>query len=144
MPGTRSIFTRNCGTVKWCSTSFERSSTSPAGRAAGAARRPGSGRRRAAFVVGVHAERIVDAHNEASVAPSTPSAPGSRIAPRPLLADGLDDVGVVGHRHELGPHGEPRREHRATPTEVSPISHHSSFLFSGSYSARRSTPLRWR
>jgi len=65
--------------------------------------------------------------------PNTPS-PGKTITPCPLLAHDLNHRRVFRYGDELGPYKQPGANIAATPTEVTMVSHHSSFLFSGAYS----------
>ncbi len=57
---------------------------------------------------------------------------GEAEAPVPLLADGLDDGASSGTFTNLPQTKRPGASIAATPTEVTIVSHHSSFLFSGS------------
>ena len=137
MPGTMSIFTRNCGTVKLCSTSFERSST----------------------LTGLSIGQVQLGARDQDVVAALRDPPGSmpkgfsarderrvavRRARRPRRGSGSSSAtaGRPPRRSRrprapstnLAQTNSPGASIAATPTEVTTVSHHSSFLFSGSYS----------
>ena len=61
---------------------------------------------------GVDAERVVDAHESHLGAAELAVLAGQPIAPVPLLADGLEVRRFLGHRDEVGPDEQTRRQHR--------------------------------
>ena len=63
-------------------------------------------------ILGVDAERIVDAHVPHGAVPELVVGAGQPEAPMPLLADGLDGRGVLGHLDEIRPDEQARRQHR--------------------------------
>ena len=80
--------------------------------------------------------------NCAPVLPSTPSSPGRRYAQShcfPITSISVASSGTLMKSFQTK---RPGVSMATMPTVVMPVSHHSSFLFSGSYAARR--PSWWR
>jgi hypothetical protein len=113
IPGTRSIFTRNCVTVKLCRHVLR--AQQQLDRLVDRQVQLGRGDEHvvaALRIIRVDAERVVGETSEASLCPSSPVRAGEAVGPVPLLADGLDDRRVRRNVDELAPDEEPGREHR--------------------------------
>ena len=72
----------------------------------------------------------------ASTVPSLPSFPGKRKPQYHCLPTTSNTAASFGTSTNFAHTNKPGANMAATPTAVNPTSHDSSFLFSGSYSAR--------
>ena len=133
IPGTRSILTRNCVTVKLCSTSFERSSTltgwSTGRRSSGLATSTSS---LPAGSSGSTPKGLSAVTSAASLWPSAPSLPGKRNDQCHCWPTASTIAASSGTSTNLPQTKSPGASIAATPIDVTIVSHHSSFLFSGS------------
>src|SRR5882762_10222560 len=118
MPGTMSILTRNCATAHWWLTSLQRINTLTGlftGRCSSGVDIKMSSAPLGSF--GSMPNGLSGVMSLASVVPNTSTA-----------------VASFGTVTNLAHTNKPGANIAATPTEVTMVSHHSSFLFSGEYS----------